>query len=91
MAKLGNGLYITELKGLHAGANTQSGDFSLEAEGFLVVDGKKTRPVKNITVADNFYEILKKVTALSDEVDFGTGSKYGAPDVMFSDISISGK
>ena len=41
---------VPELKGLHAGANTQSGDFSLEAEGFLVVDGKKTRPVKNITV-----------------------------------------
>ena len=41
--------------------------------------------------ADNFYEILKKVTALSNEVDFGTGSKYGAPDVMFSDISVSGK
>ncbi len=91
LAKLGNGLYITELKGLHAGANTQSGDFSLEAEGFLVVDGKKTRPVKNITVADNFYEILKKVTALSNEVSFGTGSKFGAPDVMFSDISVSGK
>lgn len=91
LAKLENGLYITELKGLHAGANIQSGDFSLEAEGFLVVDGKKTSPVKNITVADNFYELLKKVTALSNEVEFGTVSKYGAPDVLFSEISVSGK
>ncbi len=90
MAKLGNGLIITELKGLHAGANTQSGDFSLEAAGFLVENGEKVRPVKNITVADNFYSLIKKVVAISDKVDFGRGS-IGAPDVMFSDVSVAGK
>ncbi len=91
LTKLGNGLYITELKGLHAGANTQSGDFSLEAAGFLVENGEKVRPVKNITVADNFYSLLKKVEAISDKVDFGTTGSVGAPEVMFSDISVAGK
>ena len=76
---------------MHAGANTQSGDFSLQAEGFLVEGGKKTRPVKNITVADNFYNLIKKVEGLSDTVDFGATSIFGAPDCMFSDVSISGK
>lgn len=91
LKKLGNGLYITGLNGMHAGANTQSGDFSLQAEGFLVEGGKKTRPVKNITVADNFYNLIKKVEGLSDKVDFGATSIFGAPDCMFSDVSISGK
>lgn len=91
LEKLGNGLYITGFMGMHAGANTQSGDFSLQASGFLVENGKKTRPVKNITVADNFYSLIKKVEGLSDEVDFGATSSIGAPDCMFSDISISGK
>ena len=91
LEKLGNGLFITGLNGMHAGANTQSGDFSLQAEGFLVENGKKTRPVKNITVADNFYSLIKKVEGLSDKVDFGATSVFGAPDVMFSDVSISGK
>ena len=91
LEKLGNGLYITGLNGMHAGANTQSGDFSLQAEGFLVEGGKKTRPVKNITVADNFYNLIKKVEGLSDTVDFGATSIFGAPDCMFSDVSISGK
>ncbi len=86
-----DGIYITELKGLHAGANVQSGDFSLEAAGFLVENGRKTRPVKNITIADNFYNMLKKVTAISDTVEFRVGSSFGSPEVMFTDVSVSGK
>ena len=88
---LGDGLYLTSLQGLHAGANVQSGDFSLQADGFLVKDGVKAAPVKNFTVAGNFFQILKQVTDMSSEVKFGVGSDYGAPDVLFSDLAISGK
>ena len=91
MEKLGDGLYLTGLQGLHAGANVQSGDFSLQAEGFLVKDGKKAAPVKNFTVADNFYELLKKVADISSEVKFGVGSDFGAPEVLLTGIAVSGK
>lgn len=91
LAKLGNGLYITALNGLHAGANVQSGDFSLQAEGYLVEGGKKTRPVKNITIADNFFQMLKKVDAISDKVEFGAVSDFGAPEILFTQVSVSGK
>lgn len=90
LEKLGDGLYITDLSGLHAGVNAVSGDFSLQAAGFLVEGGKKTRAVKNITVADNYYKLLFKVTAIANNLSFGTGSSFGAPDVMFSDIAVSG-
>lgn len=89
--KLGNGIYVTGLDGLHAGANIQSGDFSLKASGFLVENGKKTRPVKNFTIADNFFSMLKKVEALSDKVKFDLTSDMGSPDVLFTDVSVSGK
>ena len=88
---LGDGLYLTSLQGLHAGANVQSGDFSLQADGFLVEKGVKTAPVKNFTVAGNFYRLLKKVDALSCEVKFNVGSDYGSPDILFTDMAISGK
>ena len=91
LERLGKGLYITGLNGLHAGANTQSGDFSLQAEGFLVEGGKKVRAAKNFTIADNFFTLLKKIDAISDTVEFGTGSDYGAPEVLVRDISVSGK
>ena len=91
LTKLGSGLYITALNGLHAGANVQSGDFSLQAEGYLVEGGKKTRPVKNITIADNFFQMLKKVDAISDKVEFGAVSDFGAPEILFTQVSVSGK
>ena len=91
MKKLGDGLYLTSLQGLHAGANVQSGDFSLQADGYLVKDGVKATPIKNFTVADNFYQLLKKVGDLSSEVRFGVGSDFGAPEVLFTDVSVSGK
>lgn len=91
LEKLGTGLYITDITGLHAGANTQSGDFSLQAQGFLVENGKKTRPVKNFTIADNFFTLLRKVEAIADTVEFGVGSSFGAPEVLVTDISVSGK
>ena len=91
LKKLGDGLYLTSLQGLHAGANVQSGDFSLQADGFLVKDGKKVAPIKNFTVADNFYQLLKKVEALSSEVKFGVGSDFGSPEILFTDVAVSGK
>lgn len=91
MEKLGDGLYLTSLQGLHAGANVQSGDFSLQADGYLVKDGKKASPIKNFTVADNFFQLLKKVEAVSSEVKFGVGSDYGSPEILFTDVSVSGK
>ena len=91
MKRLGDGLYLTGLQGLHAGANVQSGDFSLQAEGFLVKDGVKASPVKNFTVADNFFQLLKKVDALSSQVKFGVGSDFGSPEILFTDVAVSGK
>ena len=91
LKRLGDGLYLTSLQGLHAGANVQSGDFSLQADGFLVKDGVKVSPIKNFTVADNFYQLLKKVDAISSEVKFGIGSDFGSPEILFTDVSVSGK
>ena len=91
LKKLGDGLYLTSLQGLHAGANVQSGDFSLQADGFLVKNGEKVAPIKNFTVADNFYQLLKKVDAISSEVRFGVGSDFGSPEILFTDVAVSGK
>ena len=91
LQKLGDGLYLTSLQGLHAGANVQSGDFSLQADGFLVKDGVKAAPIKNFTVADNFFQLLKKVDALSCEVKFGVGSDFGSPEILFTGVAVSGK
>lgn len=92
--KVRNGIYITELNGLHAGANPSSGDFSLSSAGFLITDGSLGKPVKNFTVSGNFYELLKQIALIGDDVEFlpirGT-SRYGAPAIAVYDMSVAGK
>ncbi len=94
LEKAGNGVLINELNGLHAGADPISGDFSLQSNGFLIENGKLTTPVKSFTVAGNFYELLKQITALSDRVELpmavGT-TTFGAPYTLVENLSIAGK
>lgn len=94
LAKAEGGVFITDLGGLHAGANPISGDFSLQSSGFLIRDGKKADFVKSFTVAGNFYELLQKITALSDKVTlpspFGM-TTFGSPCVLVENLSIAGK
>ncbi len=88
-----DGVYITEVKGLHAGANAVTGDFSIESAGFLIENGKLTRPVKSFTVAGNFFDLLKNIDALSDTVEVGIGgsfTRFGSPDVLIRNMSIAG-
>lgn len=90
--ELSSAIIITDLKGLHAGANSISGDFSLSAEGFLVEQGRIVRAVEQITVADNFYEVLKKIEeVLSDfEISIPSSSSFGSASLVISEMSVSG-
>lgn len=90
LRQMGDGLVITEVSGLHAGANSISGDFSLIAQGYTVKDGKKDQPVEQITVAGNFYQMLKNIRALGSDLTF-PGSSIGSPSVDVGEISVAGK
>jgi PmbA protein len=91
---LRNGLLITELQGLHSGANPVSGDFSLAAKGFLIKDGSVERPVEQITVSGNFYELLKNIEELGSDLKFGFPSGrgyFGSPTLIVKELSIAGE
>ena len=94
LAKAGNGVYITGLGGLHAGADAVSGDFSLQSSGYMIENGKKTTYVKSVTVAGNFYELLKNIAALANNCHLprAMGSTaFGAPTVLVEGLSVAGK
>ena len=93
LARMGNGLYITEMKGLHAGANAVTGDFSIESAGFLVEDGKITKPVHSFTVAGNFFELLKAIDGVASNVEMGlpATSVIAAPDILVRGLSVAGE
>ena len=94
LAKAGNGVMITSLGGLHAGADAVSGDFSLQSSGFMIRDGKKCEYVKSFTVAGNFYDLLKNITALANncQLPMAMGkTAFGAPSVLVEGLTVAGK
>ena len=89
-AKIGNGLYITGVSGLHAGLNAQSGNFSLEAEGFLIKDGKLDKPVSLITVAGNLMTLFKDIKEVANNSELLSSGTTTA-SVYVKSLAISGK
>ena len=89
-----DGIYITAMKGLHAGADAVTGDFSIDSEGFRIRDGKICEAVKAFTVAGNFFELIKNIEATSSNLEFGLPSGFtvfGAPDLLVRKMSIAGE
>ena len=89
LENIGDGLLIKEVEGLHASADSVSGDFSLLSKGFLIKDGKIDRPVEQITIGGNFFEMLKAVRDLGSDLTFPQGA-FGSPSVDVGVLSIAG-
>ncbi|MDO4554988.1 MAG: metallopeptidase TldD-related protein [Lachnospiraceae bacterium] len=88
-----HGLLITEIDGVFAGANWETGDFSLIAKGRIVDEGKETDPFSKITIAGNFFDILKNNLVIA--VDHAVTPPYlksvSAPSVFVGELTVSGK
>ena len=88
--KIDKGLIITDLAGLHSGANSITGDFSLAAKGFYIENGVKTHPVEQITVAGNFFTLLTDIEEVGNDLKFPMSS-VGSPSIMIKELSIAGE
>ncbi len=89
IASCQKGIYITNVQGAHAGVNAVSGDFSLQASGYFVENGKKDRPVALITVAGNFLDMLKDIEMVGNDLKM---SYYGvtSPSIKVKSMPVSG-
>ncbi|WIV11482.1 TldD/PmbA family protein [Proteiniborus sp. MB09-C3] len=87
------GIMIIDVQGLHSGLNAVSGDFSLSAYGYLIEKGKISRPVNQITIAGNLYEVLKNIDSVGNDLKFGfPGFGYiGSPSLKINSLAVAGK
>lgn len=87
------GIIITEIHGLHAGINPTSGDFSLSSNGLFVENGKIIRPLAQITVAGNLYNMLKNIKYIGNDTKFShpSSSYFGSPSLYIGSLTVSGK
>ena len=85
-----DGLVITDLQGLHAGIDFVTTNFSLQASGYLVKDGKRDRSVTLITVAGNFMDLMKKVEEVGSDLDWSY-HQIKSPSIYFKECAVSGE
>ncbi len=91
VTRAGQGLYVTDVAGLHSGVNPVSGTFSVGASGRLIEDGELGAPVRELTIASDLVSMLRAVQAVGAEgrwVPFGGSVK--APPVLIGEMSVSG-
>ncbi|MFJ5771348.1 TldD/PmbA family protein [Psychrobacillus sp. NPDC093180] len=88
IASLDNGVLITNLAGLHSGTNTISGDFSVAATGFHIKDGKISSPVKQMTIAGNFFDLINDIEEIGSDLHFRPGG-YGSPSLRVKELSVT--
>jgi PmbA protein len=91
VAEAGEGLYVTDVAGLHSGVNPVSGTFSVGASGRLIEGGRLGTPVREITIASDLVSMLKSVLLTGSEarwVPFGGSVK--APPLLVAEMAVSG-
>jgi len=94
ISDLTNAIMITSLSGLHSGTNSITGDFSLSAYGRLIEGGTITRPVEQIVVSGNFYELLNNIIGVGNDLHFGMPGAMGTvgmPSILVNELTISGE
>ncbi|MGI6644792.1 MAG: TldD/PmbA family protein [Bacilli bacterium] len=90
MLDVKDGIYLTEVTGLHAGMNPTSGDFSLQANGFIIKDGKIDSPLNLITVAGNLVDLFENVTSVGKDQELQL-SGYTTSPIVVKNLAISGE
>ncbi len=86
----GDGVIVTDLMGVHAGANPITGDVSVQAMGLEIVGGEHV-PVDDFAVSFNLFELLERVDAVGDDLTwFPKGAMIGAPSLAVADLSFAG-
>ena len=91
LSKIKEGVYITELSGLHSGLNPHSGNFSLQCAGFMIRDGKKAEPLSLITVADNLINVFKNIKYVANNSKLVISNQMSCPSIYVGKLAISGK
>jgi PmbA protein len=91
LGQAGEGIYVTDVAGLHSGVNPVTGVFSVGASGRLIRGGQLAEPVREFTIAGELVEMLGAVDAAGAEsrwVPFG--GSVSTPPLLVAEMAISG-
>ena len=91
LAQAGDGVYVTDVAGLHSGVNPVTGVFSVGASGRIIRDGALAEPVREFTIAGELVAMLSAVEATGAEARWVPfGGSVSTPPLLIAEMAISG-
>ena len=91
--EMAEGILVTRVDGVFAGADSTTGKFSLIAGGRVVRNGKEAETFREVTISGDFFACLGRIKMVGDKLyttEPGTMSVL-APDLWIGKLTISGK
>ncbi|MEX2106617.1 MAG: TldD/PmbA family protein [Solirubrobacterales bacterium] len=91
LGEAADGVYVTDVAGLHSGVNPVTGVFSVGASGRLIRGGELAEPVREFTIAGDLVSMLGSVRAAGAEARWVPfGGSVNTPPLLISEMAISG-
>jgi PmbA protein len=91
IASVKDGLYVTEVSGLHASVDQVSGNFSIPGKGLMIENGELSKPVTNVSISGNIFDFFKGIEAVADDLTWEPREHaIGVPTFKVNRIKISG-
>ena len=89
MQAAGDALYVVSLSGMHSGTNPVTGDFSVGAQGYMMRNGQRGEPVREVTIASTIPKMLLDLAMVGNDTTWLSGSTAGNT-LLFSEMAVSG-
>ncbi len=91
LASASDGVYVSDVAGLHSGVNPVSGVFSVGASGRLISSGELADPVREFTIASDLVGMLRAVWSAGDEARWVPfGGSVRTPHLLIGEMTVSG-
>jgi PmbA protein len=86
-----DGVYVSDVAGLHSGVNPVTGVFSVGASGRAIRGGERAEPLREFTIASDLVSMLRAVRTTGSEprwVPFG--ASVSTPPLLIGEMTVSG-
>jgi PmbA protein len=91
LAEVGDGVFVTDVAGLHSGVNPVSGVFSVCASGRAIRGGELAEPVREFTIASDLVSMLGAVRAAGAEARWVPfGGSVSTPPLLIGEMTVAG-
>jgi len=81
-------LHVVKLEG-SSGCSAISGEISIGIQGFLVEGGKRVQAVDGVTISTNFFDMIKRIAAMSNDYN-DSFSSIKVPAFAVESMAVSG-